>query len=125
MLMPARPSCNTTKAQAPACHAQATHSALLPRNTQNPRALRVSFSDATSHAASSVISMAGHCNASSHGRAESITLKLDGRRGGCWLCALRQTSMSRLTSASPQPATRRAAVLSSNLEARRSRQDGE
>ena len=42
----------------------AIHNTLLPINTQKPTFLRDDSADATNHDASTVTSMAGHCNAS-------------------------------------------------------------
>jgi len=60
MLSAARHSCSTTSAQEPVCQPQAIQSALLARKTQKPISRRRLWVDATSQAASTVTSIAGH-----------------------------------------------------------------
>src|SRR5690606_42085561 len=58
------PTWGTTSAYACAGIAQITHSTLLTTNVTKPASLRPRRCDATSHAAVSVATIAGHCNQS-------------------------------------------------------------
>src|SRR6478736_7042704 len=58
------PTCNAMSAHACTCQAHAIHNTLLAMNHQKPCPRRFRLCDATSHAATSVTAMAGHCTAS-------------------------------------------------------------
>src|SRR5689334_23098815 len=64
MFIAARENCSAMSAHACACHPQATHSTLLARKTQKPAARRDRRLEATSHEASTVTTIAGHCSRS-------------------------------------------------------------
>src|SRR6188472_1065812 len=57
-----RPTCRAISAQAWSCQPQITHSTLLAMKHQNPQLRFFLCWDPTSHAAMSVIAMAGHCS---------------------------------------------------------------
>ena len=55
------PSCKTMSAYALSCHPQTIHRTLLTIKHQKPQLRLLLVCDPTSHAATSVITMAGHC----------------------------------------------------------------
>jgi hypothetical protein len=57
------PSCKTMSAYALSCHPQTIHRTLLMIKHQKPQLRLFLVCDPTSHAATSVITMAGHCTA--------------------------------------------------------------